>query len=186
MRMQIEEKSPGVGSLVEFRLRPAAPSTGLQPTLSVMSLGGVSTSRYDIKDRDENLCWSHWANLTALGWLGLATKANTGSPFTTKNCFRTPRSCIVALLHCCIVAVYWTYLVDRNICDENLLHNKLGPIRTGDPAMMKVRTFQVKIPIKLFLHFSSFIAANFFKWLVTSDSSQCDFQQLSVGCLKYL
>ena len=102
MRMQIEERSPGVGSLVELRLRPAAPSTSLQPTLSVMSLDDVtyivSTSRYDIKDRDENLCWSHWANLTALGWLGLATKANTGSPFTTKNCFRTPRSCIVALL----------------------------------------------------------------------------------------
>ena len=54
-----------------------------------------------LQDRDENLCWSHWANLTALGWLGLATKANTGSPFTTKNCFRTPRSCIVALLRCC-------------------------------------------------------------------------------------
>ena len=101
MRMRIEERSPGVGSLVELRLRPAAPSTSLQPTLSVMSLGGGSTSRCDIKDRDENLCWSHWANLTALGWLGLATKANTGSPFTTKNCFRTPRSCIVALLHCC-------------------------------------------------------------------------------------
>ena len=107
--------------------------------------------------------WQHWVGWV---WPQKPTPA-LRSPPKTAFAHLAP-----ALLHCCIVAVYWTYLVDRNICDENLLHNKLGPIRTGDPAMMKVRTFQVKIPIKLFLHFSNFIAENFFKsmWFSTTLS----------------
>ena len=102
MRMRIEERSPGVGSLVELRLRPAAPSTGLQPTLSVMSLGGVSTSRCDFRIEMKTCVghteqtWQHWVGWV---WPQKPTPA-LRSPPKTAFAHLAP-----ALLHCCIAAL---------------------------------------------------------------------------------